>query len=147
MTRRDALIALRDAVVKEQQDAMAAAAKNALPGRTYVLSVRAFDHHIADAIDLVDEVLCGWHWSISVSRSGPGATVWHEPDKCTAVHHGKGRGREFNPHRQHHTPQGFAAPHLGRNRQNTAGTRTRIRAQSVRGVVESFPPSPYRRDR
>lgn len=91
MTRRDALIALRDAVVKEQQDAMAAAAKNALPGRPYVMSVRAFDHHIADAIDLVDEVLCGWHWSVSWARSGPGATVWHEPDKCTAVYHGKGR--------------------------------------------------------
>ena len=89
--RKEALIALRDAVVKEQQDAMAAAAKNVFPKAAYVLSVRAFDHHIADAIDLADEVLCGWYWSVSWSRSGPGATVWHEPDKCTAVHHGKGR--------------------------------------------------------
>ena len=91
MTRREALMALRDAVMKEQQDAMAAATKNVFRARPYVLSVRAFDHHIAEAIDLVDEVLCGWHWGVSWARSGPSATVWHEPDKCMAVHHGKGR--------------------------------------------------------
>ena len=91
MTRLEALIALRDAVVKEQQDAMAAAAKNVFRGHPYVLSVRAFDGHIGDAIQLVDEVLSAWHWCVVWARSGPGATVWHEPDKCTAVHHGKGR--------------------------------------------------------
>ena len=27
----------------------------------------------------------GWYWSVSMARSGAGATVWHEPDKCVAT--------------------------------------------------------------
>jgi len=94
MTRREALIALRDAV-REGERTNHDGSLHRLLGDNWVHAYDVIEWgSLEAAVALMGKTLPlsdGWHWGVSWARSGPGATVWHEPDKCTAIHHGKGR--------------------------------------------------------
>lgn len=59
--------------------------EDALPNGLWEVA-RAADMGSLDAAKALHEALLpGWHWTVSHSRSGGGASVWHEPDKCRAA--------------------------------------------------------------
>jgi len=91
--RKKALIALREKVKAGNTPHYGwGILGSAMPKSQWGIVQSAYYGSLDAAVALFDARFLrsdGWHFSISIGRSGPGATVWHEPDKCVATYTAK----------------------------------------------------------